>query len=508
MPGSKQGRRIFDNFSGGDYGVTGGYKPAANTFRAENMLVTADGGIVPRPGLKDRTPASMPTGKLVALTPTVVPGREVLFIVEDTVYTYNIVTGAAPTSIGVLDVTPTKALFPKKGTTEFYITVPGDKCYKLDPVTNTIDPYDTSPGGTEIELFGQRMMVSGADEVFRVQFSDPGDFDSWPAENFFDVGDFWDITSMREAGNYLVIAKPRGFYLLSGVPGTSNAVLRRRNRERGPLHPGQLELDQNETMHFISAFRQNPATFDTVNVRQNATLTEFTSQRDTDASLPLVYGTAESAGDLSHSTVLVAQGGDSNQFLLWHNGVWTRHTTSVQISGMVRGGETGDFYLTDGGDDAAAPAIYSVEFTQDHPGFASDGFVQPGDDSTTPVDAWVTVPEIWSESGEVLAVRGVTVTYEKYNTGASGTNHFDIEVDMLGRVPAGTNDASTETQSWDEAQSSAGGAEGASRMDRVYKGFKTSRASGARVSLTNVRGVKIQSIEVVWDVFPQTGTQG
>lgn len=506
MPSYKQKRQIFDNFDGGDYGITGGYKAPQNTFRALNMIKTSDGGLMPRPGLKDRSSASIPNGKVVGMVPTATAGATMMLIIGNKVYTYDIDDGSDWDEIGTLDVTPTLAVFPKRSTTSYYITIPGDKSYELDPVSGTINPLAGSPGGTEIEVFGQRLLVAGADEDYRVQFSAAGDFEDWPSENFFDVGDFWQITAMREQNNYLIIAKRNSWHVFSGVPGTTSAVVRRASRERGPLHPGQVEIDQSDLMYVITAFRQNPATFDSVNVRQIAHLQDLGTARDGDTpTLPVVLGVAESMGDNSHSTVLIAQGGDQNNFLLFHNNTWTRHTTSIDISGMVRGGETGDFYLTDGGDTGTPANIYSIFFGDDRPAFAADGINQPGDNSTTPVNAWVTLPEIWSESGEQIAVRNVVVTFDKYNTGAAGTNHFDIEVVMLGRTPAGTDDASVETKSWDEAQSGAGSA-GQSRRDRKNQGFQTSRAAGAQVSLTNVRGVKIQSVEVVWDVFPQTGT--
>lgn len=501
-----QGRIEYGDFRGGEYGTQDGSKVASNSFKAMNMIVTADGCLIPRPGLSDHTPADMPSGKVVGLAPTSTPGADMLFIVANKVYTYNKNDGTNLTEIGTLDVTPTKAIHPKQGTTEFYITIPTDKCYKLDPVAGTIDPYDDSPGGSEVELYGQRLVVADADQPYRIQFSDPADFDTWPAENFIDIGDFWQITSMREQRNYLAIMKREGYYILSGVLGSSNTTVRQVSTDRGPLHPGQVSIDFSDVIHLISAFHLNPATFDTTNVDQLSYLEVLGTVRDGDASLPLVIGSAHSQGKGTPSTVLFTQGGEANKMLLNHNGVWTQHETSVDITGMVRGGETGDFWLTDGGDTGVDGKIYSVQFTEDRPAFTTDTFVQPGDDSATPVNAWITFPQYWvpgsrnAKGATEINVRQVIVDFWKYNTGASATNHFDIAVDMLGRYPANTGDAPTNTYEWDEAGTVAGASIGDSRRDRVVHGFKSAKAGGFEVSLRNIRGVKIRQITVVFDV--------
>lgn len=504
-----QYRVVYDDFSGGDYGSQDGSKVPLNSFSALNMIVTDDNCLIPRPGLSNHTPTGMPNGKVVAMAPTSTPTRDMLIIVGNKVYTYNKNDGTNFNEIGTLAVTPTLAIYPKQSTTEFYITVPGDKCYKLDPVTNTIDPYDTSPGGTEVELVGQRLVVAGADAVYRIQFSDPADFDSWPAENFVDIGDFWQITAMRSQRNYFIVMKREGYYVFSGAPGTSAAAVRLVSADRGPLHPGQAVVDLSDMIHVVSAFRNQPHQFDSVNVT-GALSQKFLNKDVRDGEtpeLPLVFGVAESQGDQTPSSVLFAQGDGENKALLNHNGAWTRHEFSVDITGMVRGGETGDFYLTDGGDTGTPGNIYAVQFTESRPAFTTDTFSQPGDDSDVPVDASITLPEIQvpasrrTTAATDIAVRQVIVDFWKYNTGASEDNQIDIAIDAQGRFPVGTGDASTDTYSWTEAGTEAGLTIGDVKRERLVHGFKSARAMSAAVSLRNIKGVKIKQITVAYDVF-------
>lgn len=489
-------RIIYDDFSGGDYGELGGAKSPNNSFHGTNVIVTADGAICPRPGWKNRTSSTMPTGKVVGFTPTVTTSRTLMVIVANKVYTYDRDTNGAVTEIGTLDVTPTLALLPKQGTDEYYITIPTDKSYKLLPASNTIDPLSTSPGGTEIEIYGERLLVSGAAAANRIQFSEAADFDDWPAENFINIPDTWQITALREQNNHLSIFKARGKHVLTGVPGVNPT---RRKTERAPsaLHPGQVAPDLNDLIWFVPLFETYPAFYDGIKTSDKYSyLKELSSVRDGDTpALPLVLGTAVSSGDRSRSTVLITQGGGANKMLLFHNGVWTRHTTSVTITGMCRAGETGDFYVTDGGAVGVAGKIYCTQFNLNRPSLTTDTFSQPGDDSTTPVTASFTLPQYWAAGGTEIRVEQIIVDFEKYNTGSASTNHFEIAISAIGR-PNSINDPSVVTYTWDQAGSGAGASIGDHKRDREVQGSKLALAAGYELSINNIRGLKIQQIIV------------
>lgn len=487
-------RVVYDDFSGGDYGEIGGAKAPKGSFHAMNMFVTADGFLCPRPGWKNQTPSNMPTGKVLALAPTEVGTRSPMFVIGNTVYTHDPAGTNLATSIGTFDVTPTLAMHPKRGTTEFYVAIPGDKSYMIDPVAPAVSDLVGSPAGIEIEVYGERLIVALGTN--RIQFSAAADFNTWPAENFIDVGDGWAVTAMREQNNHLTLFKSRGKHIMTGVPGV-NPTLRRAERSLGVIHAGQMLTDQQDMIWYIPSFRENPASFDGASSRQIDYLRELNTVRDGDQTPPLVRGVAESMGDRSPSTVVITQGGGANIMLLFHNGIWTRHRTSVNISGMVRGGNTGDFYLTDGGATGVAGKIYVNAFLFNRMGFTTDGLFQPGDDSTTPLDAYVTFPQFWAPDGTEIKVEEVIVDFEKFNTGSATNNHFDIQIDMIGRIPVGKGDASPVTYSWDEAGSGAGASIGNSKRDRKVQGVKSAYASGYELSLKNVKGVKIKPITVV-----------
>lgn len=498
----------FDNFKFGDYGSYGGSKAAPEgSFDALNMLVYADGSIGPRPGWANRTPNDMPNGKLVALLITQTPTRNLVFIVADDVRAANLalLPGSGSVSMGTLDTTPTTAVYPKAGTAEYYIAVPGDKCYKLDPPSGTITSLAGSPGGTELEVYGLRLVVVDSGAKYRILYSAANDFESWPAENFLNVGDLWDITALREQKNHLTIMKSRGTYVMTGVPGTASAVVRKIDRSYGPLMPSQADIDQQDTITFIPAFRQNPATFDGAQTQQVSYLTSLDPDRDSDASLPLVRGFTTTLGDQAPSTLVLTQGDGHDIMVVNQNGVWTKHHVEKSISGMVRGGYTGDVYVTDGGADASPSKIYSNHFNKNRPGFSTDQEMQPGDDSLTPPQAYVAIPQWWAPDDTEVTVRQVIVDYTKWNTGADATNHFDIIPTSYGRFNA---DAVTQDPiSFDQAGSGAGGSVGDNTTGRFVAGFPYCYGAGFSIKLDNIRGVAIRSITVEVEIKPNQPTK-
>lgn len=493
----------FSDFSGGDYGEIGGAKAPKNTFKAQNMLVTADGFLMPRPGWKDRSPTDLPVGKVTLMAPTSVPTKDMMIGVADDVYTYNLANapspGASVSLLGTFGVTPTYALYPKAGTSEFYVTIPENASYKLDVVGSSVDELTDSPGGREIELYGLRLVV--ATTAGRIIFSEPDDPDSWPSENFIDIGDKWDITALREQNNHLSIFKSRGKHVLTGIPGV-NPIVRKTERSRGVLHPGEVDIDEDDMMWFIPWSDTNPASFDGNSTKRIDYLKNLASVRDGDnPALPVVRGVAESVGDRSPSTLIATQGGGANRMLLFHNGVWTFHATSITISGMCRGGFTGDFYVTDGGGVSASGKVFSNTFGLNRPAFTIDGLVSPGDNSNTPVDAWVKFPQYWSPDGTELRVEEVIVDFVKYNTGTSETSHFDIDVFIGGRSPEGQGEATGVTYPWDETVSGAGASIGDFKSDRKVQGCKTAKGSSFEIQLRNVRNVKIKTVTVVTALY-------
>lgn len=506
MPSANGSQRIkYDNFKFGDYGSFGGTKAAPEgSFNASNLIVYADGLIGPRPGWKNRTPTGMPTGKINGIAATSTPTRDFIFIVGNTVYSFDLATPGAVSTMGTLGSTPTLAVYPKYGTTELYVPLNGDKIYKIDPVANSVSAVTNSPSALEVEIYGVRM-VAVAPDLNRILYSAAGDYTSWDVADFINIGDAWAISALRVQQNHLTIMKSRGTYTLTGTPGTPSSNVRRIDSGLGPLLPNQADIDQTDLITFIPAFRQNPAAFNGAQVQQVAYMNSLSALRDSTAALPLVRGVTSSIGDQTPATTVIAQGGGADIMLINHNGVWTKHHAETTISGMVRGGFTGDFYVTDGGAVGVAGKILSNVFNLNRPGLSTDALTSIGDNSTTPLTAYLEMPQWWAEDDTEVCVRQVIVDFKKWNTGASATNHFEINTTTFGRFNAAPN--STTTSTFDQAGSSVGSV-GDSTTDRKVAGVALSGGAvfgaGFSVRLDAVRGVAIRSITVEVELRPQS----
>lgn len=484
----------FDDWSKGEWSVLGEIKAQPGSFTATNMIVRANGTIGPRAGLKNVTPASMPNGLLLALEAGPTPGKDGLFIIGNTVYYFDLFTPAtSPTSMGTLGTTPSVVLAPFLATTKFYVAVPGDATYELDPIAGTTTALTDSPGGHIVLQFGARLLVAESTSSNRLFVSDPSDFNSWPVDNFIDIGDDWQITAMIVQKNQLAIIKREGIYVLSGTPTVSEFV-RRVDTMTGPLQPWQARADQDDTVYFIQAFGRNPAIFDGTDGQQISYLKALDGARDdTDPTPPTQRGVETIDGETTASTVVYANRdvGGSDVLVVKHNNTWTKHVTSVGISGMTTTAN-GQFVITDGGGSSTPAKIYTTRFDLGRPAFTSDGLASVGDDSSTPLVANLTLPEWRSPDGMEVGVESVLIDGIKWNTGATATNHAEVTVfSLAGFMRPGKQ--ATVTQSFDEAGSSAstGGTE-----VRLQFNFEDIRGGGFQIVIENIRGLDIRSVEV------------
>lgn len=505
MPSDSVQVITYDDFSGGEYSELN-QSAAANQFHGTNVLVYSNGMIGPRPGLRNITPASMPDGFLTALETTRVANRGGVFLIGDTVYYFNLFTPAdTPTAIGVLDSDP---LRPVKtllyGSDVVYATNDDDKLYSFNISAGNIAPIADSPGGTTMEIYGERMVISGqTGNRRRVYYSDPVDFTSWPVENFFNVGDDYQVTALQLMRQQLTIYKVFGIFVLTGVPGV-NAVLRQVSRTEGPLWDWETVVDEDDLSWFVPVFRNNPTQFNGTGPQQIGYLKEVLQNQDEApfVGFPMKTGMLEVKGDKTGSTIVIAQKngvrGGTNRLVVNHNGIWTLHHTEVNISGLMAKANT-KAILTDGGGESDPASIYTMDFGLQRPPFAEDDTTQPGDNSTTPPNASFNMPEFWSEDGQDITVCRVDVDFVKWDVGTGDddvTNHFDVRTEALG-FENNAGRQSSNTYSFDELQSaSAHTLAGTPDRKIVRPGDDAKQAPGFQLFVENIRGCWIRRIKV------------
>jgi hypothetical protein len=503
----------WDNFSAGDYGKRGGERAGKGTFHAQNMLVYSDGKIGPRAGLKNITPASMPTGKLLAFVATPVAGKDGLFIIDKQPYWFDLFnTVTAPTAMAAdLDQTPEQPAVVRLDTTTMLFPVrydvsgtsTSDGTYRIDVINNTVAKLTAAPGGIDVNFLDQQVIIASSEFLPRIFGSSPTDPNSWGEGRFADVGDNWQTTALWPIRNALAILKRTGIHVLQGVLGDADTERYTKvSTSDGVLHSWESDRDADDRIWFWPTFRKLPASFDGATVRYEGhlELTQAIERDETIAATPTKRGVVVIEGHMTPSSVVFVQGGTAQRGIVQHNGIWTLHHWETSISGMLgQGGPVSQQLLaTDGGGTGVAAKIFTTLLNLDRPAFTSDGLASPGDNSSTPVDAWVTLPQWWSPDGREVKVSQVIVDFTSWNTGTAATNHFDIAVRVLGRDRASEVVRATATDSEPDAFDEVVGSSSTdgTRRRKTFM-FDCPPGAGIEITLSNIRGCAIRSVTAV-----------
>lgn len=491
---------VFDKYDKGDYGRIGAWNAPAGSFSAENMLRYSTGELGVRPGLVERSPSGLANGVVHGFGVTNVPNRDAWFVQGTAVRVFSILAGNnLSTCSGALASTPTLPLDSVNLTTNTYVTNYGDKAYVIDPTagTATCTGLTGSPSGKCIGIYGERMVlgdISGS-LVNRLRFSDAADFNSWPGGNFLDVGDGWNISALAQQRQHLVVAKPNGIFVVTGVLGDGQAV---RKAATGPAPVSASEaaiaLDASDLFWTFGVDVGFPSTFNGARLTPQRHLQGLISSVG-GANLPPYRGVAPLTGR-SSGAVFVHH--TDNEALVFLNDVWTKHTFGVDVTGYVS--RQGAYVaMCDGGGAGANPKFWMWNPDCDSPGISGGDQMSPGDGTTTSLAGSVTFPEWWSQDGSEVTVRHVIVDFRSWNTGSATTNHFDLTVDALRRYQAGAAQAST-TVSWDQAAASSSAS---GTLQRQVFGFgEQGPGAGFQLRFATARGIAIQRITVVLDTAP------
>lgn len=501
----------WGTFTGGEYGTAGGRNAPAGTFTARNMLVYANGTVGPRPGLKNMTPNNMPNGKLLCLVSTPVVGRDGLFIIGNTVYRFNLGNPASdPVIVGTFATTPTVPLHPYLVTDVFYVAVPNDKCYRIDPTNDQVTAVTgvgTSPGGRDLVIWNQQMIVAcdghdASHPLYRLMASKPGDVNDWSEGRFIDSGDDnWQVTGLRIQRNTLAILKRNGVYELTGILGDPETEVERRAvTPTTTLQPYHADMDALERYWFIPVFEDFPAEFSGGTVNEFPRIKFDVHEHDEGDSLPQLQGLAMLRGDLAPSTIVCVRGGSTQQMLISQNNAWTKHDIGVIVSGMCGGDRV--LLVTSGGTNSTPAQIYMANLLHNRPAFVGDVDAAPGDNSSTPMQTHLTVPQHWETPGRETRVRQVIVDFDTWDTGSTTHNHFDVTVKVMGRDAnrgaaselAYTTGTGGQPNSFDQA-TSASSTSGTSQ--RQVFDFRTDYGAGFEISIVNNRGCAIADITVM-----------
>lgn len=499
MPGADaQGRAVWDDFSGGEWGVLDEEeaRKRKGLWHGGNVMVFENGTIGPRPGLRKYVPSGgMPSNPLKGFSFTGTPAKDILLVVGTTAYYLDgtDLTPAVTAFSGSLASTPTVPVqMIEPAESLVYFISYGDKIYKLNLLTDALSAVASTPGGRTIARYGDRLVAGGtAADPQRVFFSNAAVFDTWGASDYFDVGYGGQVRALFEQRGHLAIAMSSSeWWVVTGSLGSSDQ-LRKVVTGHHPWHfwPTFAELLGDDRVLFVGTREDYPGFFNGAAVQEHRHL-QFNG------------GAAPSNSASDRKVVRLKRADEalvldsSGDGLLFANGVWSFHDFTGP-EGWATSDLQGRVFMSDGGDTGVAPVIYVWRHDLDRPGAVGDTYARPGDDSDTPVDAFLHLPEFWHDRRHEMRVTRVDVDFIKYDTGSSSTNHFDVNVRTLRRYGGAAFDEST-TQSFDEAASSANAS--GTKQRQSFGGFGSlAPGNGLQVRFTNVRGCAFRSVTVHYD---------
>lgn len=454
-----QATLVWDDFSGGDYGTLGMFDAKANQVSALNMILRKDGSLCPRPGVRKHTVTGAPSGEIRGLFYIGQADKLVMVVIDDTVYECDTdsdwaMTALTPALTAAADQDVFIAFYDPNGIV--YLTNPGDRTYAVDWTAGTLSDFQVAGddrGFRAIALVRDRLYLSGqgpdTEDGWRVYYSEPADFDNFPALNYFDVGYYWTVWGFVTLGNAILMPKRNdGWWALVGQ--TPAGTLRQVETDRGT--------------HFDAASKQLSL------VRENGRLWFFGpgdrlrvtdgSRFDVNAFAHIVLDDPQYGVylDSCEHTVYVSARGNRGLIKSW--GAWFHQEYGVSVDGHVTTSEFHTRAILGGTepDGGGVCSYYSLDLDLDRPAFTTDDHARPGDNSTTPLPAEVWFrPEVHKE-GRMWRPSKIIVEFTKWNTGATN-NSFTPTVRVMGRdnTAAGSQDTYQEQAltAWTEATSQA-----------------------------------------------------
>lgn len=479
----------YDSFDGGEWGTLGARRARKGMFHGENVRVYRDGKLGPRPGTRSLGLTGLPAGQPWGVTYRPIPSSELAIIVDGAVYVAPWANTSAVSSAGTLAATPTKIVrFPestRRIASETYFMNFGDKLYKLSSTTLAAVGGFPSGQGSGLELYRDRMVI-GNDTDEYVYFSDAADFATWDALNYLRVGYEYPMFHLVAHRDGLSLFGQALIWRISGTLGVSE-VLRRASTGLAVAPLGDVVLD-GETCIYIPNARRAPVLWDG-GIADERSLRHL-EWDETDASVNYGGGIARRYND-----VLFVSDSAANPGLLRCEGVWSYQAFGFATSAAMTRVDTDKFLVLS---DDATPIAHMLDLELDRPGFTTDDYARPGDNSDTPLDVWFDLPEWWDEQGREVRVRSVIVNATKWNTGAAADNNLTVTVTALDRFGALDN-LDSSSQSWSEAGAST--TTSGEDFRTTFNFGDQGSGGGFQLSLSALKGVAIKDIVVVLDVL-------
>lgn len=513
----------FEDWKPGEYGVRPASQTGPNQFTGQNVCRYDNGLLGPRFGVKAITisgttvPSGVVRGFGFNYTITGAGVKAVWSAVGNHAYLMNIDGSGSKEATGTFNTTLTLPVYGAAQNQKTYIAGADlDGVYVLDHVAETLTKITGSPANPDfIVQFGETMLTTGPFNL--VRYSSPGDPSSWPAGNFFAVG---------PVGSYIVGAIPQrdhliftklegGWWVMRGslgqtgnIQSAGTAVLRKITDTMPIVGNDSAAVTQDGNIVFVRASRTSTVV-SALFSHNGSTLAELAPY------VPFSIGDSTYYDNARVQVVALRQPRaffalarpalSPGELVMFNNGAWSKHIIDPPGATFPAIARTGDIFgqdvmFGDLGAAATTPKFWRWTTNQRRVAFTSDNALQPGDDSTTPIDAFFTTHEWLSDAGYEAKVAAVTVDFRNWTTGSPSSNHFDLNV-ITTKAMEANGDITSSTLAFDDPSGSLGAATDAG-VDLTRKfGFGGSAwGRGFKIKLSNIRGLAIERILVHVDV--------
>ncbi len=490
---------VYDKWNVGEFGTQNPSQAPNGSWTGTNVVAYRDGMIGPRPGMREITFDNAPSknGPMLGFgfSPTAsTDDTPIFFILEDRVYLFDPDDGTTHLEAASVDLgmapgsTDAQVILSKESVRligdEVYFSIDGDKMYRLNCRTQVLTPIADSAQGTDIELFRDRLFIPNGG--VRVYYSNAADFTGGDPGNFFDVGVSYRVISILTFRDALFFFTQSGVWSMTGS-SPAEGTFRRVSETLAPLDKGTVLT--NDEIVYIPSSRSAPVTFNGSygNERALAHLEEWKSP------VQSAYG-VQSYGN--RDVLFLSRASE----LLWRkNDAWSFHDMGGDVGPWITRYFDDNVVLAYPGTASVDPRFYMLSMSLERPGFVTDTWAQPGDDSDTPLSASFTLPDYLAEQGKELRVRSVTVDFVKFDTGSSVANNISILAEsVFQELQDGQSSQSPAPYTLFNEDGDFATPSGTFAR-RIYRGGAGPFAGGYRISFLNLRGVKISRVVVEFE---------
>lgn len=487
----------FADFKGGDWGVRDSSRADADTWHGENLVVYRSGLLGPRAGLKALPVTGLPVAPIVPGPMGFAAWGTNILIVLNRVYSVPQAGGAA-TAWATYPASATTPVRFVAGNGIMYSLLAG-VLYKHNGAVSTTVITTPAPL-SQITRWGYYFVGVDANRPWRIWWNQVDasgtNFDSWPANNFLDVGNNDAITALMPIYNTLYCGKKEGWWAVSGVLGTLASV-RDTVIGNGPsdIRVASVTTD-NRVLYW--PVQSVPAWFNGERVYLDE------DQEMKPRGLPFT-GDSVIVTPTSRRLVMAGDDGTRTRLFTWSDSAWTHHSTAFRLGALAPADVRAGSQMPEDVIYAAqrpitigeASVIASFHHDLGRPGHASDQYAAPGDLGADLVPGFFELPAWYDGQGRQVQVRSVIVQFRKWASGVdSSVNRLQCRIDAVGRYGGG--DSQGVVHEWIEpsARASTDGTDESWRINAGEQGF----GNGFRIYFPLVQGVAIREVVVVVNV--------